>query len=158
MAKGIRFTKPERDFIRRAVGLLCSPWGEQTKLTQKLADSVNEKLELSEMPVKKGTYLTVPDAISAFRSVLGQRLVAPGFQAVGVLSQMKQRIQALGLTKSDCVQIAKVAGAEWRGPIRAESLVRQADVLMAGAQGELEGTKHPTHQDSSPVELGEEDI
>jgi hypothetical protein len=153
MAKGVRFAKAEREWLKGWLEPLTRVDGKSAKLAQ----SVLDKLELAEMPVAKGTYLTVPDAISAFRGVLGTRLVAPGFQARGVLAQMKQRIQALGLTRADCVSIAKVAAAEWRGPVRAESLVRQADVLMAGAQGEFESTKHP-HRDQSPVELGEEDI
>ncbi len=159
MAKGIRFTKVERQFLRR---LLETGW-EGTQIDygakfEKLRVSVFEKLELAEMPVKRGTYLTVTDAIAAFREVLGQRLVAPGFQAVGVLAQMKNRIQALGLTRADCVSIAKTAGAQWQGPIRAESLVRQADVLMAGAQQSFGKSFAPPPRQSSPVELSEEDI
>lgn len=158
MAKGIRFTKPERELLHQLTSFYreSSQRNADRKTRSKLADSILEKLELAELPVSKGTYLTVPDAISAFREVLGPRLVAPGFQAVGVLAQMKNRIQSLGLTRADCVAVAKVAGIQWAGPIRAESLVRQADVLMAGAQQTF-STAPPPRQ-SSPVELGEEDI
>lgn len=122
----------------------------------KLAESVLSKLELAEMPVARGTYLTVDDAIEAFSEVLGARLLAPEKKAVGVRSQMKSRIQALGLTRADCTTVAKVAAAKWQGVIRAESLVRQADRLMAESQ--LEFAPPPRQQVPSPVELGDDEI
>lgn len=154
MARAIRFTKAERELLLRLVSPVDMSLNNCGSKIVKTAAAIRAKLELSELPVK-GSYLTVTDAISAFREVLGNRLVAPGFQAVGVLGQMKNRIQALGLTRADCVTIAKVAGAEWQGLVRAESLVRQADKLMANGQLEI---STPHTRNGSPVELGEEDI
>src|SRR5690606_29631606 len=112
-------------------------------------ESALKKLELAEMPVKQRG-LTVPDAIKAFREVLGPRLLAPRYEARGVLGQMKNRIQALGLTRDDCITIAKAAAVEWQGVIRAESLVRQADKLLASAQMEVPLTSTPHTRDLSP--------
>ncbi len=161
MARGIRFTRAEAALLKEILGFYvesCRRNEGKVKTRLKEAESIISKLELAEMPVKRGTYLAVNDAVAAFKEVLGQRLVAPGFQAVGVLSQMKNRIQALGLTRADCVSIAKTAGAQWQGPIRAESLVRQADVLMAGAQQTFGSHIAPPPRQSSPVELADDDI
>jgi len=151
---GVRFTKAEREVIKYAIGELVSV---RKASDHKHLDSVLAKLELAEMPVKKGTYLTVPAAIDAFRGVLGNRLVAPPFSALGVLGKMKNRIQALGLTAADCVTVAKVAGAQWQGVIKAESLVNQADKLLAESQLELDPGAPPPPK-RSPVQLGDEDI
>lgn len=154
MARGIRFTKAERAVVK---ALLEKYIAETGVPRQRNADSALAKLEESELPVKKSTCLTVPDAIAAFRWVLGPRLIAPPFSAAGVLGQMKNRIQALGLTKTDCEAIAKVAGVEWEGQIRAESLVRQADKLLTESQLPL-----PTAPRAAPaggaVELDDDDL
>lgn len=155
MAKGVRFTKSERESLKSVLShVYLTDYGSRIV---KDAASILEKLELAEMPVKKAPGLSVNDAIAAFREVLGQRLLAPGYQAVGVLAQMKNRIQALGLTRDDCVRVATVAGAQWQGVIRAESLVRQADKLLAGSQGDTKPFAPPP-RGGSPVELGEDDI
>lgn len=154
MAGALRFTKAERELIRHALEWLRQGQDKSSKT----AESVLEKLELAELPVRKGSYLTVPDAISAFREVLGQRLLAPRFEARGVLGQMKNRIQALGLTRQDCITIAKVAGEQWQGVIRAESLVRQADKLLADGQCELPIKRTPQADSRAPVELSDDDI
>jgi hypothetical protein len=153
--KGIRFTKSERDSLKKILGHVhLSDYGSRIV---KDAHAILEKLELAEMPVKKGTYLSTNDAIAAFKEVLGQRLLAPGFQAVGVLAQMKNRIQALGLTRQDCVTIAKVAGSEWQGVIRAESLVRQADKLLAKSQLDIKSFAPPP-RGGGAVELSDDEI
>ncbi len=75
-------------------------------------------------------------AVEAFKEVLGDRLVLPPGGANGVWGALGARLRALGLTRDDCVLAARAAAAEWRpGPIRAESLVRQADVLLGAKTG-----------------------
>lgn len=155
-ARAVSFTKPEREFLLAGLG----PGGWNTALFkhgEKLAASVIEKLELSEFAAKKPSHdLTVNAAINAFRGVLRDRLIVPPYSAVGVLAAMKRRIVALGLTEETCAQVARAAAEQWRGPIRAESLVRQADALLAGVQ--YEGKRTPTPLSSGPLELSEEDI
>lgn len=151
MARGIRFTKAERAWI---LG-----FADGQAATSKLAASIVAKLEESELPVKRASYLTVPDAIAAFRGVLGPRLIAPPFSAAGVMGQMKNRIQALGLTKTDCETIAKVAGVGWQGQIRAESLVRQADKLLTESQLPLPVKAAPQpNSNGGAVELDDDEI
>lgn len=146
--KGVRFTKAERAVIKE----LVTEW--MAGNDSKTGTSIIDKLEAAELPVKKSG-LTVSDAIAAFREVLGARLVAPPFTAVGVLSQMKNRIAALGLTRGQCTTIAKVAAAEWRGPVKAESLCRQADTLLAASQQDFKFYNEPPR---SPVELDDDEI
>lgn len=151
--RGVRFTKAEREWLKAFV----EPQSRVESKGGRLARSVLEKIELAEMPVRRGTYLTVPDVIEAFREVLGARLLAPRHEAAGVRAQMKNRIQALGLTRADCVTAAKVAGAKWQGTIRAESIVRQADMLLAESQLSLPTSRTPPPR-QSPVELGDDEI
>lgn len=120
--KGVRFTKAEREWLVEVL--------EQCR-GSKYRDLVLAKLEAAELPVKKSAGISVMEVIGIFRGVLGNRLIAPPFTAVGVLAQMKNRIAALGLTEALCKQAAEEAGRRWTGPIRAESIVRQADALLA---------------------------
>lgn len=150
--KGIRFTKAERKWLVETLEQCRT-----TALTAMVRDTILAKLELAEMPVANKQYgVTVTDAITAFRETLGRRLIAPPFAAVGVLSQMKNRLAALGLTRGDCTTIAKVAAATWRGPVRAESLVRQADKLLAQSQQEIDWTDGAPAV--TPVELSDEEL
>lgn len=116
-------------------------------------ESLLLKLEKAEMLAgSKVRGLSPQVAAEAFKEVLGNRLVLPPSGAGGAWGAMAARIKALGLSRSDCVRIAKTAVAEWRpGPIRAESLVRQADVLLAGTPW---GGKEPTGgwQGAAPME------
>lgn len=156
--KGVRFTKAEAALVRELLEWDTHKTYRDAGKRHAVGVAALNKLEAAEMPVKKPTYgVTVPEAIEVFRGVLGRRLIAPPWSAAGVLAQMKNRLVALGLTRGDCTTIAKVAAAEWQGPVRAESLVRQADKLMAMAQQEIDLT--PTNNTGgSPVELTDEDV
>ncbi len=149
--RGIRLTKPERELIRRLIA------GSGYAADTKVAAGILDKLALSELPVKsRNPTLSVNDAIDAFRSVLGKRLLAPRHEAIGVLSQMKNRMAALGLTADDCRTIAQRAAVEWPdGLIRAESLVRKADVFLSS---ERETDRTPQKQPmAAPLELTEDE-
>ncbi len=110
--------------------------------TKKHIAALLAKIEKVEMLAgMKRTGITVGAALDAFKGVLGPRLLVPPSSAAGVFGQMAQRLKALGLTAADCVAVAKSANERWpRGAIRAESLVRQADSLLAEAQQDLPGT------------------
>ena len=146
MASAIRLTGAEREFLARKI----DEAGCTNDKEERLRASVLAKLEASEMPVRK-TGLSAQVAVEAFAGVLGNRLVQPPRAALGVWGAMGNRLRMLGLTRGDCVTIAKVAAAAWRGPIKAESLVRQADTLLSGAQMEVPGTS------AGPVALEEDD-
>jgi hypothetical protein len=108
----------------------------------RIPKSLLDKIDAQELKasVRSGEAKALPvqEAIAAFREVLGNRLVAPlpnQYGQAGVL------LRNLGLSRGQCVSIAKTASAEWRsGPIRVLSLLRQADVLLAGAQQTIPGT------------------
>lgn len=113
--------------------------------------SLIEKIDAKETRVPG---LSARTAVEAFRRVLGNRLVLPPSGAAGAWGAMARRLSALALTEDDCSTIAKRAAAEWRsGPIRAESLVRQADVLLAGVGGE-----HPSSRAQSTGWQGAADL
>ncbi len=119
--------------------------------SRRAALKVIEKIEGSMKP-KKAVGLSPVTAVEAFKEVLGNRLLAPLASANGVWGSMGARIKALGLSRGDCVTIAKSAKAEWRnGPIKAESLVRQAESLLAAAQQELPTDVTPAEYESPGV-------
>jgi hypothetical protein len=139
MAGGIRLTKGEREYLRQAVEFsreMNLQAGDRRGM--KSADAIIAKLEAAEKP--KGAGVGAAVAVEAFREVLGARLIAPLPSARGVWAQIQNRLNALGLSRMDCVSAAKVAGSEWRGSIKAESIVRQADRLLQAAQGDLWGS------------------
>ncbi len=120
MAGAIRLTKAEREFITRAIGT-CRDNKEE-----KLRTSIIAKLDKSEAP--RGTGIDVKAAVATFEGVLGARLIKP----IGaVWGMMQSRLRVLGLTEADCTRIATVAGADWAGRIKAESLVRQAEKMLS---------------------------
>lgn len=128
MAAGVRFTKVEREFIRGWVQATVDS-GAAGSRDRKTADSILEKLEKSEMVKGKGRApgIPYPKVLEAFRCELGDRLVPPLGGAVGM---MLKRIGTLGLTLDDLHTIAREAGRRWKGRIKAESLVRQAETLL----------------------------
>lgn len=147
---GIRLTKAERGVIDY-INERCPDVLEGMPKLAKAWTSFMSKVEASVAP-DKGCSLPLKEATAAFREVLGNRLVLPPSGAAGVYAQMTKRLKALGLTRGDCVTVAKSAAAEWRGPIKAVSLLNQADTLLAAAQGELDLGSAPQ---ASRVELDE---
>lgn len=152
MARGIRFTKAEREKIKTAIE--DRPGYDASNAVNR---SILSKLESAELPVKKHG-LSLQAALEAFRAVLGRRLIAPPAGAGGVFAQMARRVAALGLTLGDCTTVAKVAAVEWQGPVRAESLVRQADKLLAMSQQEFDYAERGDALNYGPPSLGDEEL
>ncbi len=148
MAGAIRFTAAERAWIAEQVGKAAG---------NKTAELVLAKLERSELPVRRAG-LAPQKAIEAFGEVLGRRLIVPPSGAIGVYRQMAQRLASLGMTRGDCVTVAKVAAAEWTGHVRAESLVRQADKLMAASQQTIDYEGATGSMGISPQDLQDDDL
>src|SRR5262245_30377449 len=104
MARAVRFVKAEREFIRLAIDTFdCKPKQES------LRDAVNRKLDESEAPPEKRNGLSIREAVTAFQEALARRLVLPPDGANGIYAQMQKRLTALGLSRQDCVTIAKQA-------------------------------------------------
>jgi hypothetical protein len=113
------------------------------------AQSVIDKLEKSTKPKPaKATGLSATVAVEAFKDVLGSRLLAPLPNAQGVWMGIGRRLAALGVSRMDCVAMAKSAAVLWpKGRIKAESIVRNAELLLSDVQQELPGTVEASEMD-----------
>lgn len=124
--KSIRLSAAEHSLLREVL-LPCTGPGLSAK-TSKTAQSILDKLQAA---TKVSLGISAKDAIAAWRSVLGSRLIEPPQGAAGVFAQIHRRLAALGLTEDQCRRAAVAAGVRWKGPIRAESIARQADALLS---------------------------
>jgi nucleoid-associated protein YgaU len=90
----------------------------------------------------KVTGYPVRDAIKAISGVLRGRAITPaGSPGQVFFIPLQNRINASGLTEDLIVKAAKQAAKEWRGRIRVESVIRQADDLLSKGNGDGE---HPS--------------
>ncbi len=111
--------------------------GKQMKAWTSLYERVL-KAELKPRKSKTAT-ISVSDALNCFRGVLGKRLVVPaGNAGPAWWSQLQNRINASGLTAPLCTEAARIAGDQWKGPIKGESIIRQADALLSDYQHEFD--------------------
>lgn len=118
----VRLTKAERELIRTLVNG-CEP------KQRRVADGLLEKLAASEVPRKKeGPSVHV--VIEVFRGVLGRRLITPPAPSPAWYAQQSAQLARMGMTVELCRRAAQVAAEVWQGPIRAESIIRQADKLL----------------------------
>jgi hypothetical protein len=149
---GIRFTKAERAVIRY---MLSGPSDSLLASEKKAAASVLEKLDLSELVKgkKRSAGLGAARACEVFAQVLGPRLVRPPPGAVEIYGAIGNRVRQLALTEEDCHYIATKASHLWTGMIKAESIVRNAEMLMAVDVGT---PAKPVSRVAAPV--GMEDI
>ena len=137
MARGIRFLKAERKWMRAWLepGLKAdADVGDERAV--KLGESVLRKLDESEAPQgeKVRNYLSVKEALTAFQSVLDRRLILPPNGAGAVFAMMQAKLKSLGLTTAQCDAIAEEAGMQWKGNIKAQSLLNQAEALLQAGQ------------------------
>jgi hypothetical protein len=150
MARAVRFTKPERELIKEALGLY-TPGDRRigaivtTKGKTAAAESALEKLIASEKPEppKLKAKLTLQAALEIFRGALGARLVLPPIGADGMYGAMQRRLTALQLDAEQCRAIAVQAGAEWAGRIKASSILNQAEVLLVQHASYEAEQEHP---------------
>lgn len=98
---------------------------------------------------KKPKGLAVGAAIEAFRGVLGDRLVLPPNPGPGWYAPLARRLSDMGVTTADCRRAASVAGERWRGYIKAESIIRQCDVLLS------EVNHYPAAGNNAPAAMEE---
>lgn len=145
--RAIRFTRAEKELL---VELLGPALVAESPKARKVAAVIAAKLVAAEV-LKPITGTSIREAVDAFRRALGTRLIVPPSSAGAVYARMQQRLTELGIGPADCFEVARLAGVVWAGPIRAESLVRQADKLLGGPLPDV-------HANGSPVELGEDEI
>jgi hypothetical protein len=103
--------------------------GETIQRLQGLTDRYNA----ASLPKAKAA-LDYRTLFEAARSVLGNRAVAPPSGAWVIISQIVKRVELLGLSLDDWRSVCKAAGMRWKGVIRIESVARQADKLLSGAE------------------------
>lgn len=120
--------------------------------------SFHERVIRDELKGKKkaGSGLTVASAVKVLDGVLGRRLVLPAaYPRCGQswFVQLQNRINASGLTEEHLKKAATEAAQAWRGRIKAESVIRQADVLLADAGDDFEyvGGEVPTDTDMTEL-------
>lgn len=107
-----------------------------SKQQQKAWSSFYERVQKAAMkPKNSGGGLSVREAVTVLQGVLGRRLVLPaGFPRCGQVwfIQLQNRINASGLTAELVAKAGKEADKQWRnGRIKFESIIRQADTLLA---------------------------
>lgn len=130
-------------------------WGPACgKKTFEASKSILKKLDESEAPLNKSAanHLTVNQAIGAFRSVLDRRLLVPPNGAGLVYIRMQAKLKDLALTHEQCITAATQAGRQWQGNIKAQSILNQAEMLLANAESE------PLPFSSSPTGYGRDDV
>lgn len=130
--RGVRFIKKELERLETVLEQALDLEPDST--ARKELSSIVAKLEAAKKPIDKASF-TVPMAVRAIREVLGARIVLPPkYPSCGVewFSPLALRIKQLGLNQDDITEATKAAAQRWKGPIRAESIIRQADKLLTG--------------------------
>lgn len=156
MARGVRFTKPEREVIRNAFGLAGF---SLTDKQRKVANSVLDKLEAAEAPKEARGAVTLAEATAAFQAELGSRLTLPPSPDQTWYIVQQKRLKQLGLTNDHCTTIAREAGAQWQGRIKLASLINQAESLLADAAERGRQTETAPQADSLlPNLIGDDDL
>jgi hypothetical protein len=153
----MRLRKADREILAVIDSYVESDSGAMSPNQMKAWTSFYERVLRDELkgPKKRGGGLTVADAVKVLQGVLGRRLVLPAaFPRCGQswYVQLQNRINASGLTAAHLTAAANVAADQWRGPIKAESLIRQADVLLADAE-EVEYAGEAAPQEADMTEL-----
>jgi hypothetical protein len=96
-------------------------------LPESLVDKVSDA-ELRQKAKVSGKGLAPQVAVEIFKGVLGKRLVPP---LAGEYGQLAGLLKSKGLNAEQCKAAAAAAGREWKGTVRALSIVRQADKLLS---------------------------
>lgn len=108
---------------------------------RKAWSSFFSRVEADELKAtKKAAGYPVRDAVKAIKGVLRGRCVVPISPGQQWFIALQNRINASGLTEELITKAAQQAAVEWRGRIRAESVIRQADDLLTKGGDE----EHPS--------------
>lgn len=126
--KSIRLTVVEHALLSDVLTTMAQSTYDAKPGKNRTARRILDKLQAA---AKVSLGISAKDAIAAWRSVLGSRLIEPPSGASGVFAQIHRRLAALGLTEDQCRRAAVAAGVRWKGSIKAESIARQADVLLS---------------------------
>ena len=139
----MRLRKSDRELLALIDTAVADGELDWTSKTFKAWSSFYDRVLADELKggTKKVSGLSVRRAIEVLQATMGRRCVLPaGFPKVAPtwFITLQNRINASGLTEALLKQAAEAALVEWRGLIKAESVIRQADVLLAGEGGPLQ--------------------
>jgi hypothetical protein len=134
MAAKISLRKVDQDILafvhQRIINEQFLVLGKELKQWEALYERVKAAVDKPKRTPGEG--ISVARAIEVFRGALGRRLVVPAGQPGREwYIQLQRRISASGLTEALAKRAAEIAGAQWRGSIKAESIIRQADTLLS---------------------------
>jgi hypothetical protein len=143
MAASLRFTKEERELIRKWAGEDSVIVRRDTGKRRKTACAILDKLEKSELlkPSAKVAGIGWKVALEAMREILGARLAAPPSPDSVWMIRMSNRIRELGLTPDNCRAIARELLARGWKVYSFDYAIRYADTLLQEAT--LETTLAP---------------
>lgn len=104
-----------------------------TKLVKQWDSFYSRVLAAVNKPkASKGEGVSVRRAIDIFRGVLGRRLVEPaGNPAPFWFIQLQNKLNASGITEELAKKAAEVASVEWKGSVKVQSIINQADLLLS---------------------------
>ncbi len=146
----LRLRKSDLEILAEADSFMMCGSGAISAKQEKAWSSFYERVLKAEMKPRgvKKHGPSVTDALALFRGVLGLRLVIPaGNPGASWYAPLQKRINDSGLTPEHLVEAAKLAADTWKGPIKAESIIRQADVLLSGAGWGSPGAAPQEHHD-----------
>lgn len=135
----MKLRKADRAVLEVIDDLLADYWDDEDdedhKRNRKAWSSFFERVGLDGAKAKqRSNGISVKEAIKVFQGVLGKRLVLPaGNPSAAWFIALQNRLNQSGVTAALAAEAAKAAGAEWRGPIKAESIIRQCDTLLSEA-------------------------
>lgn len=119
--------------------------------TERVVVEIIAKLDKCEAAKPTTLALTADDLVEVCKGALGSRLILPLSGAAGVWGVIIGRLKQTGLTREQAARAARAAAVQWQGPVRLESIVRQADKLLH----QPEANESPAQQDlfGGPVEI-----
>jgi hypothetical protein len=101
----------------------------------------HERVLAAEMKPKKEKQaegIPVRTAIEIFRGALGRRLVEPvGRPSQWWFVRLQNKLNDSGVTDELARRAAEVAGAQWKGSIKVESIINNVDRLLSDSNMDL---------------------
>lgn len=128
----MRLRKSDREILATLDNFITQEEGFLDAVEKKTWSSFYTRVLAEEMKgTSKVTGYPVRDAIKAAEGVLGRRLVVPEHPGQVFYITLQKRINMSGLDADSIKRAAKAAGEQWNGKVKFESLIRQADSLLA---------------------------
>lgn len=121
----LRLGKAETEWLREVTDAAAH--------RDKKAAAILVKLDRAELLAGRKRGISVAAAVEVIKLALGPRTVLPPNPTAAWFAPLSHRLAALGVTVDDVRRAAEAAGRRWNGLIKAESVIRQCDVLLSDA-------------------------